>query len=155
MIGGKWTTYRKMGEDLVNRAEKERGWKHIETKTKHLQIHGYKKEVDHEDPMYFYGTDREKILNLANENPALDEYVSEKLKIKKAQIVWAIRHEMALTVEDFLARRVRVQLLDARESMNVAHAVAGVMAKELGKDDGWIKKQTENYKKVTSEYLLN
>jgi glycerol-3-phosphate dehydrogenase len=155
MIGGKWTTYRKMGEDLVNRAEKERGWKRIETKTKHLQIHGYKKEVDHEDPMYFYGTDREKILNLANENPALDEYVSEKLKIKKAQIVWAIRHEMALTVEDFLARRVRVQLLDARESMNVAHAVAGVMAKELGKDDGWIKKQTENYKKVTSEYLLN
>lgn len=155
MIGGKWTTYRKMGEDLVDRAEKERGWKHIETKTKHLKLHGYKKEVDLEDPMYFYGTDKERILKLAEQNPALDEYVSKKLKIKKAQVVWAVRNEMALNVEDFLARRSRAQLLDASESMNAAREVATVMAEELGKDEAWKKAQIEEYEKVTSGYLLN
>ncbi|HKK09767.1 MAG TPA: glycerol-3-phosphate dehydrogenase/oxidase [Bacteroidales bacterium] len=155
MVGGKWTTYRKMGEDLVDRAEKEKGWKHIETKTKHLKIHGYKKEVDLDDPMYFYGTDKEKVLSLSKENASFDGYISEKLHIKKAQVAWAVRHEMARTVEDFLARRSRAQLLDASESMKVAPAVAEVMAEELGKDEAWKKAQVEEYKKVTSGYLLN
>jgi glycerol-3-phosphate dehydrogenase len=94
-------------------------------------------------------------LKLAEEKPALDEYVSEKLKIKKAQVVWAVRNEMALNVEDFLARRSRAQLLDASESMIAAREVAAVMAEELGKDEAWKKEQIEEYEKVTSGYLLN
>lgn len=154
MIGGKWTTYRKMGEDLVDRAETEHGWKHIETKTKHLKLHGYESNVNHEDPLYFYGSDKPRLLDLAKKDADLNEVISEKLNIIKAQVVWAVREEMARTVEDFLARRARAQLLDARESMRIAPEVARIMAQELKKDQNWEKEQVENYIQVTKGYLL-
>ncbi len=153
MIGGKWTTYRKMGEDLVNKAEKRMGWKHVETKTKTLKIHGYKEDVDHRDPYYFYGSDKEAVEALAAEK-GMDELLSEELQVMKAQVVWAVREEMARNVEDFLARRCRSQLLDARESMKIAPKVAEIMAEELGYDAEWIKEQVSAYEQVTKGYLL-
>ncbi len=155
IIGGKWTTYRKMGEDLVNRTEKVNKWKHIETKTKHLKIHGYQAKVDLNDPMYFYGTDKDAILQMMVENPSMGELISEKLNIIAAQVVWAVKNEMARSVEDFLARRVRCQLLDARESMRIAPRVAAIMARELGKSLEWQKDQVKQYEKVTQNYILN
>ncbi len=155
IIGGKWTTYRKMGEDLVDRAEKERKWKHIPTKTKHLKIHGYKKDINLNDPMYFYGTDKEGIMQLIAENPTWNKIISKKLNIIKAQVVWSVRNEMARNVEDFLARRVRAQLLDARESIRMAPEVASIMADELGKDEVWQKEQVKQYKIITGNYIIN
>lgn len=153
MIGGKWTTYRKMGEDLVNKAEKLRGWKHILTQTKMMKIHGYKERVDHRNPLYFYGSDEEQIRELMKE-PGMDEVISESMGVVKAQVVWAVRHEMARTVEDFLARRTRCQLLGAEVSMRMAPKVAQVMATELNKDENWVTSQIKNYKEVTSNYIL-
>ena len=37
---------------------------------------------------------------MINENPNLGDWVSEELKINKAQVVWAVRYEFARTVED-------------------------------------------------------
>ena len=153
MVGGKWTTYRKMGEDLVNKAEKRNGWSHIPTKTKHLKIHGYKENVNHSNPLYFYGSDQEGILKLSKEE-GMREELSSSLGIMKAQVVWAVRHEMARTVEDVLARRVRCQLLDAKESIKMAPKVASVMAAELGKDNAWEEQQVAEYVKVTMNYIL-
>lgn len=155
MIGGKWTTFRQMGQDLVDRAEKERKWSHIETKTKKMKIHGYQKDVDLNDPLYFYGSDQANILALAKAEPNLNEVISKKLNIIKAQVVWAVRNEMARTVEDFLARRSRAQLLDAKESMAIAGDVAEVMAKELGYSAEWKAEQIDRYNEVTNGYLLN
>ncbi|GMT46133.1 MAG: glycerol-3-phosphate dehydrogenase [bacterium] len=155
IIGGKWTTYRKMGEDLVNRAEQERKWQHTNTKTKHLKIHGYKKDTDLSDPLYFYGTDKESIMKLVEETPSMKQIISKKLNIIKAQVVWSVRNEMARNVEDFLARRVRAQLLDARESIKIAPIVAKIMAKELGRDQEWQDEQVKQYEKITSNYILN
>jgi glycerol-3-phosphate dehydrogenase len=153
MIGGKWTTYRKMGEDLVDKAEQKQGWSHIVTKTKNLKIHGYKENVDYENPLYFYGSDEEGLLNLAKEK-GMKEYISTTLQVINAQVVWAVKHEMARTIEDFLARRTRCQLLDARESIKMAPQVAKIMANELGEDDEWQKKQVADYIEVTLKYTL-
>lgn len=153
MVGGKWTTYRKMGEDLVDKTEVKNGWAKIPTKTKHLKIHGYKENVDHNNPLYFYGSDEAAILELASKN-SNKNYISEKLQVIEAQVLWAVENEMCRTVEDFLARRTRCQLLDARESIKMAAKVAEIMAKELGKDEAWQTKQVEDYLSVTMNYIL-
>ncbi|MGJ8548019.1 glycerol-3-phosphate dehydrogenase/oxidase [Winogradskyella wichelsiae] len=153
IVGGKWTTFRKMGEDLVDKAEHNHQWKHIPTKTKHLKIHGYKENINHNDPLYFYGSDEEKVLELSKEN-GWDASLSDSMGVIKAQVAWSVRHEMALNVEDFLARRVRCQLLNAKESIEMAPEVAKIMAKELGKDEAWQAQQVKDYTKVTSNYIL-
>jgi len=153
IIGGKWTTYRKMGQDLVDSAEKLQSWNHIPAKSEHLKIHGYKLDADYKNPLYFYGSDEAEVLKIAEGNN-LNIMISTSLKVNKAQVVWAVRNEMARTVEDFLARRTRCQLLDARESIKMAPQVAEIMSKELGKDDNWQHKQVANYINVTSNYIL-
>ena len=153
MVGGKWTTYRKMGEDLVDKTEKRHGWSHIPTKTRHLKIHGYKENVDHNNPLYFYGSDENEIVKISKED-GMSELLSASLGIMKAQVVWAVRHEMARTVEDVLARRVRCQLLDAKESIKMAPKVASAMAVELGENKAWEEKQVADYVQVTMNYIL-
>ena len=153
IVGGKWTTFRKMGEDLVDKAERNQQWKHIATKTKNLKIHGYKKDVDLNNPLYFYGSDEEPLLKLSKEK-GWNATLSNSLGVIEGQVVWAVQNEMALNVEDFLARRTRCQLLDAKESVRMAPRVAEIMASELGKDSEWQTKQVEDYKKVTSNYII-
>ena len=153
IVGGKWTTYRKMGEDLVDKSENKNGWSPIATKTKHLKIHGYKKNVNHNNLLYFYGTDEKGVLKLAKEEE-MGDFISESLGVIKAQVAWAVRYEMARNVEDFLARRTRCQLLDARESIKMAPKVAEIMATELGEDIAWQIDQVNEYTHVTSNYIL-
>ncbi|ARV16809.1 glycerol-3-phosphate dehydrogenase/oxidase [Polaribacter sp. SA4-12] len=153
MVGGKWTTFRKMGEDLVDKAEKNHNWSHVSTKTKHLKIHGYKENVNYDNPLHFYGSDEEPLLELSKQN-GWDKSISDSMGVIQAQVVWAVRNEMALNVEDFLARRVRCQLLDAKESVKMAPEVAKIMAKELEKDEAWQTEQVANYLEVTSNYIL-
>jgi len=153
IVGGKWTTFRKMGEDLVDKTEQKKGWAHILTKTKHLKIHGYKENVNYENPLYFYGSDENDLLKLAKED-GMSDFISTSLKIINAQVVWAVRYEMARNVEDFLARRTRCQLLDARESIKMAAKVAEIMAAELGEDQAWQIDQVKEYAQITSNYIL-
>jgi glycerol-3-phosphate dehydrogenase len=150
MVGGKWTTFRKMGEDLVTRVEKELNWPQKETATKHLPIHGHKENVNQHDPLYFYGSDEPAVKALMNN----DQWISKTLQIHEAQVIWAVRAEMARTVEDVLSRRTRALLLDAKESIRIAPAVAEIMAKELQKDAGWINEQVTAYTKLAEGYLL-
>ena len=155
LTGGKWTTYRQMAEDVMDQVSKVAGFEKKKSATRHMQIHGYKKNVDLTNPMYFYGSDEEKILALVNENKDLGKYLSKDLGIIKAQVIWAVREEMARTVEDFLARRTRALLLDARQSMKMAKEVATLMAKELGYDAEWEKSQVEEYTKLAKGYILD
>lgn len=152
MVGGKWTTFRKMGEDMVTRVEQELTWPHKETATKHLAIHGHMTDVNQNDPLYFYGSDARAIEALMNGHAG--EWISSKLQIHEAQVIWAVREEMARTVEDVLSRRTRALLLDARESIRIAGAVAAIMAKELHKDESWISAQVAAYTKLAEGYLL-
>ena len=153
ILGGKWTTFRKMGEDMVDRVEKELQWPHKKTGTRHLPIHGSVANVDQNDPLYFYGSDKPQVKALMNGHAG--QWLSSKLQIHEAQVKWAVQHEMARTVEDVLSRRTRALLLDARESMRMAEPVAIIMAKELGKEDGWVKEQVAAYTKLAEGYVLS
>lgn len=150
IIGGKWTTYRKMGEDMIDALENKLGWKKTATQTAHLPIHGYAKGMDWSDPFYFYGSDADRIKEKSN-----GHWISDKLKINAAQVRWAVQNEMAQTVEDFLARRTRALLLDAKESVRIADEVAAVMAAELHKNNDWKEKQVGAFKALAKQYVLD
>jgi glycerol-3-phosphate dehydrogenase len=153
MVGGKWTTFRRMAQDMVEKVEKVKGWNVTPSKTKSLKIHGYKTPVDLNDPMYIYGTDKELILELARTEPGMDQVLSEKLHLLKAQVVWAVRNEMARSVEDVLSRRIRCLFLNARESMKIAPQVANIIAKELNKDKAWEEAQVYEFIEVANNYV--
>ncbi len=155
IIGGKWTTYRKMAEDTIEKAIMLGGLPERECITKHLPIHGFSMDVDPKhDPMAPYGRDKEEVMAIGSEKKKYSGWLSEKLQIYKAQVVWAVRNEMARTVEDFLARRTRALFLDARESILIASEVADIMASELGKRRKWKKAQVEDFEKVARNYFL-
>ncbi len=155
LTGGKWTTYRKMAEDVVNTAAKHAKLTEKESVTPALRIHGYMEGVDHSDPLYWYGSDRQQIDALVADDSGMGELISTKLDIIKAQIVWAVRGEMARTLEDCLARRVRTIQLDAVEALSIAPAVATIMAAELGKDKLWESSQVDKFTKLARMHLLN
>ncbi|PKQ62288.1 FAD-dependent oxidoreductase [Labilibaculum filiforme] len=154
ITGGKWTTYRQMAEDVIDTVTKTGNFPEKKSITRNLKIHGYKNNVDLNNPMYFYGSDEEKIVNLAKKEEGLDQFLSEKLKVINAQVVWGARYEMARTVEDILSRRTRCLLLDAKESIAMAPKVASLLAKELGYDKQWEENQVKEYKELASRYIL-
>nr|WP_320120089.1 glycerol-3-phosphate dehydrogenase/oxidase [uncultured Marinifilum sp.] len=154
ITGGKWTTYRQMAEDVINTVAKTGGLETKKSVTRNLKIHGYKKNSDLNNPMYFYGSDEEKILEIAKQEDGLNEYLSADLKVINAQVVWAVRNEMARTVEDVLSRRTRALLLNAEESLKMAPKVAEIMAKELGYDKNWEENQVSKYRDLASGYIL-
>lgn len=155
VIGGKWTTYRKMAEDAIDKAIMLGGLSERECITHHLPVHGFRMDIDaYHDPLAPYGLDKEKVLAISEEGRRWKGWLSEKLQIQKTQVAWAVRNEWALTVEDVLARRTRALFLDARESIRIAPEVATLMAKELGTGRKWIKQQIEEFNAVAENYYF-
>jgi glycerol-3-phosphate dehydrogenase len=152
ILGGKWTTFRKMGEDMVNEIEKQLGWERRASTTPQLRIHGYA-NVNFNDPFYFYGSDAPFVMQSMNGNT--DQWISRSLNVHKMQVKWAVEHEMARTVEDVLARRTRALLLDAVESIRISREVAAIMAELLNKGDDWINEQVQLYAQLAQQYILN
>lgn len=154
ITGGKWTSYRLMGEDTVDKAIEVAGLPRHKCVTKKLRIHGYRKNPDLTNHMYVYGSDEPRILQLIEQNPELGETLSPKFGYTLAEVVWAAREEMALTVEDVLARRVRLLFVDAREAMAAAPKVAATLARELGRDQSWIDEQVESFTDLAKNYIF-
>jgi glycerol-3-phosphate dehydrogenase len=153
ITGGKWTTYRKMAEDVLEIAIPKAGLADVECRTKDLHIHGYKKETDFNKPLYYYGTDEEGVHSVIEADKTLAEQIHPALPFIKAEILWAVRHEMCMKVEDFLSRRTRALLLDARATLESAPLIAGLMAKELGKDEPWVKNEIDSFNSIAKNYL--
>lgn len=153
IIGGKWTTYRKMGEDMVNRIEQELGWEKRHPGTENLPIHGKAAGMNWNDPFYYYGSEAPELRAMMNGNA--NTWISEKLHIHEVQVVWAVEHEMARTLEDVLARRTRALLLDAKESIRIAKPVAEIMAEALHKDGNWINEQVKEFTELAGRYTLH
>ncbi len=155
ITGGKWTTYRKMAEDTVNQAMLVAGLKEHECVTKQLRIHSWLKNVDRHDPLHVYGSDAVYLKKMMRADPDLARPLSPNLPYTPAEVVWAVREEMARTVEDVLARRTRALLLDARASLAMAPAVARIMAAELDRDEAWIDDQVKAYGRLARGYCLD
>ena len=91
---------------------------------------------------------------LLKENSGWAEKLHPRMEYIKAEVVWAIRHEMARTVEDVLANRVRALFLDANAAIEMAPIVAGLLAELLNKDKSWERMQVADFSLLARGYLL-
>ena len=156
ITGGKWTTYRKIAEDIIDKAISEKKLPKKECKTEHLSIRGNQKTstLDRENHLYVYGSDIKNIMALQNNALELKEKIHPDYDFTMAEVAWAIRYEMAITLDDILARRVRLLFLDSRAAISSCEKVARFMAKELGKDELWITNQISEFKTIANGFLL-
>lgn len=154
ITGGKWTTYRDMAEDVVNRAIQIGKLENRTCVTRNLKIHGYKQNVDRSKFNYVYGSDLDLILKMEKENPEYAKKLHPSLDNTVAEVVWAVRKEMAMSVEDVLSRRLRALLLDTKAAIDSAPKVASIIASEKGYNQEWQKEQVEQFTKLAQNYLL-
>lgn len=156
ITGGKWTTYRRMAEDAINQAVNLANLPEKKCLTENLKIHGAIDSKEGQNDLSIYGTDAEKINKLIEENSSLSEKLHADLPYRRAEIVWAIRHEMAETVEDILARRTRALFLNAKAAIGIAPQVAEIMAEELNKESAeiWIQEQIQIFGETAQHYLV-
>jgi glycerol-3-phosphate dehydrogenase len=136
IVGGKWTTYRWMAEDVLNKAQNLLG-KLPPCKTRTLKIHG---------------SDQAALDKLIAADQSLAQHIHPRLPITFAQIVWAFRQEMAVTVEDALARRTRAVFLDAEAAIEVCDTVAAIAARELKRDQLWQMDQSRKFRAFAEGY---
>ncbi|HEV3251717.1 MAG TPA: glycerol-3-phosphate dehydrogenase/oxidase [Puia sp.] len=153
ITGGKWTTYRRMAEDVINTAIKEANMENIPCATQELKIHGAKEDTDFNEPLYYYGSDKAALQSMIKNDGALGESLHPGLPYIKAEIVWAVQNEMCMTLEDALSRRTRALLLDARASLEIAPSVAAIMARQMNKDDHWVQQQIISFNDIAQYYL--
>jgi glycerol-3-phosphate dehydrogenase len=170
ITGGKWTTYRQMGEEVIDRAEVLAGLPRRtgESPTVALRLHGWQvaamdspaaaasATAEPADQLGYggYGADAAAIRALAVQHPELAEALHQQFAILRAEVVWQARHEMARTVEDVLARRTRALLLNARASIEAAPVVARLLAGELGRDEAWQRAQVDAYTQLARGYVF-
>jgi len=152
ITGGKWTTYRKMAEEVVDRVIGVGGLREVACGTKQLRIHGCCQSGT-EEHLGVYGTDGASIRELMKEEPGLGARLVEWLPYTEAEVVWAVRREMARTIDDVLARRLRILFLDANAALRAAPRVAELMAAELGVGEEWKRKQLTEFNRLAQGYL--
>ena len=157
ITGGKWTTYRHMGEDCINRVSEVAGLERHASKTAGLSIHGNSSAPEVFAPpehLAVYGSDRAAVEQFAGGDPVKAEKLHPRLPYLLAEVHWAIDHEMARTVEDILSRRTRSLLLDAKASIEAAPRVAKILAGKLHRDEKWADDQVSSFNEVAQNYVL-
>ena len=152
VTGGKWTTYRKMAQDVVDQAETVAGFDRRPCRTERLPIHGWTRQAIPEPHLRVYGAEAAAVRELLRQDPALADRIHPSLPFIRAEVVWAVREEMARTVEDVLARRTRALLLGAKASMAAAPGVASLMARELEEDKAWERQTVDDYLRMARGY---
>jgi glycerol-3-phosphate dehydrogenase len=152
VTGGKWTTYRMMAEETLDKAIKAGILRKGRCITKNLKLNSIPAIVSSKH-LQIYGAQAVEIEKIIEDNPGLGVPLSPALPYSKAEIIWICRNEMPLTLEDMLARRTRALFLDARASEAIAPEVAWLMAQELGFDENWQKGQLEIYRDLIKSYF--
>ena len=152
--GGKWTTYRNMAEHTVDQAA-DLG--HLEERpcvTRTLNVHGFHSNAERFGALEVYGSDAPAIADLMRATPSLAKALHPKLPYTGAEVVWAVRHEMARTVEDVLARRTRALFLNAGAAEAMAPEVARLMAGELEWDSSRSAAEVSAFSALARAYQL-
>jgi glycerol-3-phosphate dehydrogenase len=152
ITGGKWTTFRRMAQDTIDKAISLERLPKKECKTKDFPLHGARPTENRDNHLYIYGSDQPKIEELITKHPELGEVLDSRLPFLKAEVIWAVRYEMARTLEDVLARRVRALFLDAEAAIAMAPKVAALIAQELGHDKVWENYQVKSFTAIAKHY---
>ena len=153
ITGGKWTTYRCMAEDCVNQAARRAKLPKKPCVTKTLRLHGYHEQARKFGRLEVYGADAAAIQEFIRADTGLGGQLHPALPYCGAEVVWAVREEMARTVEDVLARRLRALFLNARAAVEMAPRVAELMARELKRDAAWKNSEVETFRALAKNYL--
>jgi glycerol-3-phosphate dehydrogenase len=149
VTGGKWTTYRVMARDAVDAAARTARLTPAPSQTEYLPLHGALGPVPAEDGARVYGSDARAVADLSRADIALGARLDPRLPYTGAHVVYAVREEMARTVDDVLARRTRALFLDAEAACACAPRAASLMAAELGFGRSWIEAQLSHFDRVT------
>ena len=154
VTGGKWTTYRSMAQYTIDKAIQSAGLPEAPCKTKRLKIHGWiaNKSIT---SFSMYGSDEAAIQLMIAGDPSLSEKIHPHYAYTKAELIWFVEHEMAITIEDILARRTRLLFLDAKAAVEAAPVVAQLMASVTGKDAAWVREQLYRFTDLAKNYLIS
>jgi glycerol-3-phosphate dehydrogenase len=152
ITGGKWTTYRHMAEEGVNRAAALAGLTRRACRTRDLQLHGYHADASEFGDLAQYGSDAGKVRALIEGDLTLGERLHPQLPYIGAEVIWAVRAEMARTVADVLARRTRALFLNAGAAIGTASRVAELMAREMVRDRSWVDEQVLTFAELARGY---
>lgn len=154
VAGGKWTTYRRMAEDTLDLAISRDLLPQAQCVTKELRLHGAIPEAVVVDGFSSYGTDGVRLGALIAADRSLATKLDDELPFVRAEVVYAVREEMARTLEDVLSRRTRALLLNARAAERAAPVTAAILAHELGRDDAWARGQVQTFCEVARNFYM-
>src|SRR6266571_6660008 len=170
IVGGKLTTYRRMAQDTIDVIAKRDGMP-ISHSTRNLLLTGAigwrdaKQEIEArsrqlglapevvEHLEFNFGSHASAVLDLIDEDKSLRERLIPDLPYLRAEVVYACRAEMAMTLEDVLARRTRLILEDGARGVGIAPQVAALMARELGWSSDHMNSQVEQYRALVEHQL--
>ena len=169
ILGGKWTTHRLMAEDTIHAVQKALGTPVTPCLTREHLLSGARGFTDRywqslaeefripvETAKHLagkFGSNAEEVLLLCRENREWSLPLVEGFPAIRAEVVYGAREEMAMTIEDILARRIGLQLFDWRKAIEAAPAVAGLLARELNWSEEGTSAATASYKAKTEEFL--
>ena len=170
IVGGKLTTYRRMAQDTIDVIAKRDGMP-ISHSTRNLLLTGAigwrdaKQEIEArsrqlglapevvEHLEFNFGSHANAVLDLIDEDKSLGERLVPDLPYLRAEVVYACRAEMAMTLEDMLARRTRLIVEDRARGVGIAPQVAALMARELGWSSDETDSQVEQYRVLVNHQL--
>ncbi|MGH9644683.1 MAG: glycerol-3-phosphate dehydrogenase/oxidase [Terriglobales bacterium] len=155
VMGGKWTTYRRMAEDCLDQAATVARLPARPCVTRQLHIHGFHENAKQFGSLAVYGSDAVEIRKLIEADPASGEQLHAALPYLKAEVIWAARHEMVRTIEDALARRTRALFLNAQAAQEIAPAVADLIGPELGWSENQKANQVAAFRTLSAKYVLH
>ncbi len=154
ITGGKWTTYRKMAQDTVDRALTIAGLNPEPCVTEHLRLHGWLVRAEEKfGDLERYGSDAPAVTECLRDVADGTDMLHPDLPYHVGEVVWAVQEEMALTVEDVLSRRLRALILNAQAAIDVAPRVARLIATERKLGQGWIDQQIVDFERIGRRYL--
>jgi glycerol-3-phosphate dehydrogenase len=151
IVGGKWTTYRRMAEETLDKAISRGFLEKRKCVTRDIRLSPLQSGSG--DRFSIYGSGAVEIRRMISADPSLGEPLDPRLPYNRAEMIWICRNEMPLAIEDVLARRTRALVLNAGASADLAPLVADIMAFESGYDDSWKKSQVASYRELVKKYI--
>lgn len=152
ITGGKWTTFRQMAEETIDRAAVVGGLPARPSVTRDLRLHGWCGNA--EEPFSNFGSDAPAVRECCRSIADGDAPLHPRLPYRLGEVLWAVRHEMARSLEDVLSRRLRALPLDARASLEIAPRVARLVALELGCDAAWEQGEVSKFSALAQGCLV-
>ena len=154
IAGGKWTTFRKMGEDAIDKAIEVGNLAERASRSKTTRYAAYDEDLPKEPTKFGeYGIDARHLQAMIARKPKLGELIHERLPYGWVEVLWAIENELVESVEDILSRRTRALLLDAQAAMEVAPSIAQFMAKAMGRNEKWAQSSVDSFLEIAKNYL--